>query len=198
MNKESRWAVWKGEPRPWSRLEYSRQETGLVRANRNLQKRGRENWTKGQQDIQRGQWGSGDKEGEEFKAKQSNADGKRSQWPGQERVLRQKGCEYKSKFKEKSFLMHSKKTVGKTELKPQNFYISWISEPQTDTTHRHKAGVYTGVLPSAWAWNTSDQTYTFYRVQLNSALLPTPLQRKTKACQDPFYSIISLLTTPWN
>lgn len=84
-----------------------------------------------------------------MKAKHSNTDGKRSQWPVQERVLRQKRHEDKSKFKEKSFLMHSRKTVGKTEDKLQNFYISLISEPQTDITHRHKSGVYTGVLPSA-------------------------------------------------
>lgn len=66
--------------------------TGICKT---AQKRGRENWIKGQQDTQRGQWASRDKEGGELKAKQSNTDGKRSQWPGQERVLRQKRCEDK-------------------------------------------------------------------------------------------------------
>lgn len=35
--REGRWAIWKGQPRPWSRLMHSRQGTGLVRTNRNLQ-----------------------------------------------------------------------------------------------------------------------------------------------------------------
>lgn len=41
--------------------------------------------------------------------------------PGQERVLRQKRCDGKSEFKEKSFLMPRRKNIGKTEEKNPNF-----------------------------------------------------------------------------
>lgn len=72
-----------------------------------------------------------------------------------------------------------------------------IPETQTEVAHRDKkSGVYIGVLPSAWLWNTSNQTYLFCRVHLNSAHLPNSLQRKTKACQDPFYFMIFFLIAP--
>lgn len=69
---------------------------------------------------------------------------------GQERVLREKRCDDKSEFKEKSFLGPRRKNIGKTEEKNPNFYIVLIPEPQTEVAHRHmKSGVYIGVLPSA-------------------------------------------------